>query len=49
MDILDSVEGMTENLRVLPVHESVEPNPVRTRQSKRSERGPTKEELTSHV
>ena len=38
MDTLDTVEGMTENLRVLPVHESVEPNPAMTRQSERSER-----------
>jgi len=38
VDIPDSVEGMTENLRVLPVRESVEPNPAMTRQSERSER-----------
>lgn len=38
MDILGSVDGMTEKLRVLPVHESVKPNPAMTRQSERSER-----------
>jgi hypothetical protein len=38
VDILDSVEGMTDNLHVLPVHESAEPNPVMIRQSERSER-----------
>jgi hypothetical protein len=42
VDILDSVEDMTENLRVLPVHESVKLNPAMTRQSEKSERGQRK-------
>lgn len=43
MDILDSVEGMTGNLRVLPVHESIKPNSAMTRQSEReNERGADK-------
>jgi len=42
MYILDSVADMAENLRVLPVHESIKPSPAITRQSERSERGQRK-------
>jgi len=38
VDILYSVEGMTGNLRVLPVHGYIKPDFVMTRQSERSER-----------
>ena len=38
MDILDSGEGMTGNLRVPPVHESIKPNSAMTRQSERGKR-----------
>lgn len=49
MDILDSIDGMTENLRVLPVRKSTEKKPDRDCiAGKNKERNP-KEEVTSYV
>ncbi len=38
MNVLYSVEGMTGNLRVLPVHGQVKPNSALIGQNERSER-----------